>query len=152
MTIVPMLNKWDSKMTDRERFNAQMHYKEVDRCFNMEFGYWDENYTLWKMFADNKITNERQANEFFSFDKIECIGGKHWMSPPFPNVVISEDEKYQIHQNGDGLHAKVKKDGKSSIPHYLKSSIVTPSDWLKVKKERFNRNDSSRSINVELFG
>lgn len=151
MTIVPMLNKWDSKMTDRERFNAQMHYKEVDRCFNMEFGYWDENYTLWKMFADNKITNERQANEFFSFDKIECIGGKHWMSPPFPNVVISEDEKYQIHQNGDGLLAKVKKDGKSSISHYLKSSIVTPSDWLKVKKERFNRNDSSRSINVELL-
>ena len=24
--------------TDRQRFNNQMHYRPIDRCFNMEFG------------------------------------------------------------------------------------------------------------------
>lgn len=151
MAIVPLLNKWDSKMTDRERFNAQMHYKETDRCFNMEFGYWDENYTLWRMFADNGIKNERQANKFFSFDKIECIGGNYWMSPGFPETVISENDKYKIYQNSDGLLAEVSKDGTSSIPHYIKASVVTPDDWAKVKKERFNPKDESRKINIDLF-
>ncbi len=54
-------------MTDRERFNRQMHYESVDRCFNMEFGYWDENFTEWALFRDNKITNNDEADEFFSF-------------------------------------------------------------------------------------
>jgi uroporphyrinogen decarboxylase len=38
--ITPCRPKWQGTMTDRERFNRQMHYQPVDRCFNMEFGYW----------------------------------------------------------------------------------------------------------------
>ncbi len=151
MSVSPMRNKWDAKMTDRERFNAQMHYKEVDRCFNMEFGYWDENYHQWKMFTDNGIKNEGQANAFFSFDKIAVIGGNSWMAPGFPEMVISENDTYQILQNGDGLLAEVKKDGHSSIPHYIKSSIVTPDDWAKVKKEHFKMKGAQRKPPVELF-
>ena len=41
MPITPSRAKWPGTMTDRERFNNQMHYQPVDRCFNMEFGYWD---------------------------------------------------------------------------------------------------------------
>jgi len=36
-------HKWKGAMTGRERFNRQMHYQSVDRCFNREFGYWEEN-------------------------------------------------------------------------------------------------------------
>ena len=43
-TIQPIRPKWKGTLTDRERFNRQMHYQPVDRCFNMEFGYWDENF------------------------------------------------------------------------------------------------------------
>ncbi len=149
MDIVPIMRKWDSKMTDRERFNAQMHYKETDRCFNMEFGYWDENYSEWRMFRDNGITNEEQANLFFSFDRIEVIGGNNWMCPPFPQKIVGENEKYLLHQNSDGLLAEVKKNGGSSIPHYMKSSITTPDDWDKVKKERFNLEDVGRKIDLD---
>jgi hypothetical protein len=62
-------------MTDRERFVRQMHYQPVDRCFNMEFGYWDENYKLWPLFVENDITNEWEANAFFNFDPIATLSG-----------------------------------------------------------------------------
>lgn len=35
---------WKGEMTPRERFNRQMHFQSVDGSFNMEFGYWEENY------------------------------------------------------------------------------------------------------------
>ena len=41
--IKPCRPRWKGTMTDRERFNNQMHYKPIDRSFNMEFGYWNEN-------------------------------------------------------------------------------------------------------------
>ena len=87
--ITPCRPKWKSKMTDRERFNKQMHYKPVDRCFNMEFGYWEENYSLWKPFIENKITNEGEANIYFSFDKTAGIGAP-WLLPSFERKVLSE--------------------------------------------------------------
>lgn len=151
MAIRPLLNKWDSQMTCRERFNAQMHYREVDRCFNMEFGYWDENYVEWAMFRENGIKNEGEANLFFNFDRIDCIGGNAWMCPSFEEKTVSETATHRIIQNSDGLLAEVKKDGKSSIPHYMKSSVVTPDDWATVKKEHFNPNHPGRKINLEAL-
>ncbi len=67
-------------MTDRERFNNQMHYRPWTRCFNMEFGYWDENFELWKMFKDNGIKSNWQADVFFNFDRIEYMHGNTWLS------------------------------------------------------------------------
>ena len=39
MAVQPIRKPWAGTMTARERFNRQMHYQSVDRCFNMEFGY-----------------------------------------------------------------------------------------------------------------
>ena len=55
MKIQPIRQPWPGTMTGRERFRRQMNSQGVDRCFNMEFGYWDENFTEWKMFRDNGI-------------------------------------------------------------------------------------------------
>ncbi len=138
-------------MTDRERFNNQMHYKEVDRCFNMEFGYWDENYKLWKMFVENGIRSEDAANIYFSFDRIHCIGGNNWISPPFESITLEENERTKIVQDGNGLICEVQKTGSSSIPHYLRASIVTPDDWAKAKKERFDVNAPHRLVNIDML-
>ena len=51
MAIQPCRPRWKGTMTDRERFNNQMHYRPVDRCFNMEFGYWEENFHQWTLFV-----------------------------------------------------------------------------------------------------
>lgn len=149
MPIKPCRSKWKSTMTDRERFNNQMHYKAVDRCFNMEFGYWDENYSEWSIFVDNKITNESEANTYFNFDRIECIDGNVWMNPGFKERVVSETKTTKTIINSDGLLAEVPKDGHDTIPHFMKASIVTPEDWKRCKEEHFRLDDSARILDVE---
>jgi hypothetical protein len=135
-------------MTDRERFNRQMHYQSVDRCFNMEFGYWQENFTEWPLFVDNGIRNNSEADIFFNFDRIAIASGRVWLNPPFAERVVEDLGDKQIVMNGDGLLGEVAKDGHSSIPHYTKASIVTPEDWAQCKAERFRRDDPARRIDV----
>ncbi|HHW48662.1 MAG TPA: hypothetical protein GXX14_08625 [Clostridiaceae bacterium] len=151
MSITPIRPKWKGTMTDRERFNNQMHYKSVDRCFNMEFGYWDENFKEWPIFYENGITNNKEADIFFNFDRIEVIKPNVWMNPVFPNTVIEETETTLIYINNDGLLAEVPKDGHDTIPHYIKASIVTPDDWKRCKEERFRRDDPARKIDIEAL-
>jgi len=67
-------SKWKGTMTNRERFNRQMHYQSVDRCFNMEFGYWEENFKSWPMFRDNGVTTNEQADVALNFDRYELFG------------------------------------------------------------------------------
>ena len=106
MTINPCRPKWKGSMTDRERFVNQMHYKPVDRCFNMEFGYWQENFSQWPLFVENRVTNNAEADVFFNFDTIRNVGGTVWLSPPFENKVVSETSTTFIKMNGDGLLAE----------------------------------------------
>ena len=148
MPITPYRPKWKGTMTDRQRFNNQMHYKPVDRCFNMEFGYWDENFTEWWIFTKNNIKNNYEADLFFNFDTICFTGGAVWMNPTFEHKVVSETATSRIIMDGDGLMAEVPKDGHDTIPHYIKASIVTPDDWKRVKEERFRRDDPIRTIDV----
>ena len=37
--IQPIRQKWKGTMTDRDRFNAQMHYRPIDRTFHMAVSY-----------------------------------------------------------------------------------------------------------------
>jgi len=139
-------------MTDRERFNRQMHYQSVDRCFNMEFGYWEDNYQLWPMFVNNGITNEAQANVYFNFDRIHNAGGRIWIHPSFAGQVVEERETTRVVMDGNGVLAEVPKTGGgSTIPHYLKSSIETPDDWKRVKEERLRRDDPVRKFDLAAF-
>ncbi len=148
MAITPCRPKWKGTMTDRERFNNQMHYKPVDRCFNMEFGYWEENFHEWDIFVKNNIRNNWEADQFFSFDACGNFGGNIGMHPQFPYQVVEETATTKIIRNGDGLLAEVPKDGHDTIPHFIKSSITTPEDWKRVKAERFRMDDPVRKIDV----
>ena len=148
MAITPCRPKWKGTMTDRERFNNQMHYKPFDRTFNMEFGYWGENFTAWDLFVKNGIKNNEDADIFFNFDRMGGASGNIGMLPGFPYQVVSETETTSIIQNGDGLFAEVPKDAHSTIPHYVKSSITTPDDWARVKAERFDRKHPDRKVDV----
>jgi len=145
--IVPCRRPWKGTMIGRERFKAQMHYQPFDRTVNIEFGYWEENYQLWPEFVRNGITNESEANEFFAFDPFYSLWSR-WICPPFPEEVVSETATTKVIRNGDGLLAEVPKDGHSTIPHYTKSSVVTPEDWRRVKAERFDRAHPDRKVNV----
>lgn len=144
-------SKWKGTMTDKDRFNNQMHYKTFDRCFNMEFGYWDENFSKWSIFVENGIKNIEEADIFFNFDKIECIRPNVWMNPSFPGKTIEETGNTKVLMNEDGLLAEVPKDGHDTIPHYIKASVVTPDDWKRCKEERFRRDDPVRIPDIEAL-
>ncbi len=146
--ITPCRPKWKGTMTDRQRFNNQMHYKPIDRCFNMEFGYWEENFHQWSIFLDNGITNNWEADQFFNFDRCGGVWSNIWMNPPFEHKVVSENDTTRILINGDGLLAEVPVDGHDTIPHYIKASIVTPEDWKQCKEQRFRRDDPARKLDV----
>ena len=150
-TIIPIRKPSKGTMTHRERFVRQMNFKSIDRSFNMEFGYWPENYTQWDLFRDNGITNEQEANKFFGFDPIEQIGNSVWMDPPFTAREISRDSRNKIVQDPDGLTAVVPIDAHSSIPHYTDSSIKTPEDWQRVKEERFRRGSPGRKLDGDAL-
>ncbi|MDR3708614.1 MAG: uroporphyrinogen decarboxylase family protein [Capsulimonadaceae bacterium] len=150
-TITPCRPPWKGTLTARERFNNQMHYKPIDRSFNMEFGYWEENYREWSIFVENGIKTEWEANIFFNFDPIAGVGGNLWLSPPFPSSTVEVTGDSRIIMNGDGLLAEVPKDGHDTIPHYIRATVVTPDDWKRCKEERFRRDDPARKINVEAL-
>ena len=149
MGITPCRTKWAGTMTDRERFNSQMHYRPVDRCFNMEFGYWEENFRAWPIFLENGVRNNVEADLFFAFDDIRVVGGNIWMHPPFPAETVGETDETLIVRNGDGLLAEIPKDGHGTIPHYMQASVVTPDDWTRCKEERFRRDDPARRIDID---
>ena len=149
--ITPIREPWAGTMTARERFNRQMHWQSVDRCFNMEFGYWEENFTVWPMFAENGIKNNAEADVFFAFDRFESTGGNIWACPPFETKIIERRDNKIIRQNGDGLLEEVAADGHSSIPHYVGSSVTTPDDWKRVKEEHFDRSNPARIVNIEAI-
>ena len=149
--ITPMRQKWKSTLTDRERFNNQMHYKPVDRCFNMEFGYWDDNFDLWPFFYEHNIRNNEEADSFFNFDRIFTMGGCIWISPPFAEEIVEVRGNRKILINSDGLLAEVPLDGHDTIPHYLKSSIQTDEDWKRIKAERFRLDDPLRKVDIKAI-
>ncbi|HML45299.1 MAG TPA: uroporphyrinogen decarboxylase family protein [Clostridia bacterium] len=149
--IKPIRKPWAGTMTPRERFVRQMHFQSVDRSFNMEFGYWKELFSDWGLFRDNGIVDNREADVFFAFDPIRSISGKTFMNPPFDQTVVEDRGDSQIIINRDGLLAEVPKDGHETIPHFVKSSIVTPKDWKRVKEERFWVDDPDRLPDIETL-
>ena len=142
---------WKGTMTRRERFNAQMHYLPFDRTVNMEFGYWDENYTQWDIFTENGIKNENDANKFFAFEPPKVLGVNLWLAPGFESKIVEVKENTVIKTNWEGILLEEPKDGHSSIPKYIRSSIETPDDWKKVKEEHFPRFDKSREPDYAYF-
>ena len=151
MSITPQRTKWASTMTDRQRFINQMHYKPVDRSFNMEFGYWKENFTAWPMFAENSITSNAEAELFFNFDIIKTIRAKNWLCPWFEEKVVSQADGKRIIQNREGLLAEVPVDGHDTIPHYLESPITTPDDWQRFKAERMSLDHPARQCDIDAL-
>jgi len=136
-------------MTDRERFNRQMHFEPVDRCFNCEFGYWNENFRRWSIFRQHGITNNSDAHRLFNFDRMEAVGGPVGLNPPFEQVVVRETADKKVVRNSEGLLGEVPKDGHDTIPHYTESSIKTPDDWQQVKAQRYRRDDPVRRVDVD---
>ncbi|HSW44727.1 MAG TPA: uroporphyrinogen decarboxylase family protein [Phycisphaerae bacterium] len=138
-------------MTDRRRFINQMHHRPVDRCFNMEFGYWNENFRKWDIFRDHNITTNPEADLFFNFDRIEVLAGDVWLCPAFEERIVEDRGATRIIQNREGLLAEVPTDGHDTIPRFTSSPVVAPDDWKRVKDTMLRRFDPARRADIDAL-
>ncbi len=133
-------------MTERERWLATFHYQPVDHVVDCEFGYWTEVYETWQaqgMPAD--ITDEGRANRYFGFERRGGVPAHLGLIPAFEPRVVEETDRYRIHLDGEGVTSIVHKDGRSSIPHYLRFPIEDRADW-ELFRERLDPATPGRTL------
>ena len=146
-----IIEPWDSKYTNRQLFLNQMNYKDFDRSFNMEFGYWPEIFDSWSCFKSNSIRSWGHAYYMLGIDSIDALSGENFMYPHFEKKVLEDDGLHQIIMDEDGLTSEIFKDGTQTIPRFLKASVETPDDWKRLKEERFRLDDPARRVNIEAL-
>jgi uroporphyrinogen decarboxylase len=138
-------NKFPSgKLTSRERFRRVMHYQNVDRIPNFEFGYWNETLPTWhSQGLPLEIDNEEKAYKFFGIDSYKYVPIQNGLLPQFEQKVLEETQEYMIIIDAEGIKCQIFKNGASTIPHYLEYSIKNKDDWERFK-ERLNPADPAR--------
>ncbi len=138
-------------MDARERWNRIFKFKEVDRVFNCEFGYWKETFKRWHDEGlPEDIDDNEKADIFFKFDPIVVIPINMSLIPNFEEKIIEETDRHVIFQNQSGVICEVFKDGTSTIPHYIKFPIENKNDWIEFK-ERLKPDISKRYPDEETW-
>lgn len=122
-------------MTNRERWQNIFHFKDVDRIFNMEFGWWTDTLKRWHNEGlPVDIDTIQKGDIFFGFDRTVSVPVSLGLYPSFETKIIEETQHYSIIQDSTGVIAKHFKDGKSTIPHYIKFPVQNRIDWENFKK------------------
>lgn len=139
-------------MTDRERFLNHMHFKPVDRCFNMETGFWEELFTDWKRFRQAGVKDLAGANALLGLDTLENFwGDRIWantfLEPYYAHDLVEEREKTVLKYNGYGVIIEEMKPAYGQRSRMIRPSVVTPDDWKRVKAERLVVDDPKRNVN-----
>lgn len=121
-------------MTDRERFNAVMHYEPVDRCPICDFGFWEETVPEWhKQGLPTKVEwrsgAEVHTNEWFGMDSYDEGGTVNvGLCPTFEWKVIEDLDDHEIVQQGDGVRV-LRKKYMGSIPHHVGHLLTDRDSW-----------------------
>ncbi len=141
-------------MTNKERFLNHMYFKNVDRCFCMETGFWEEVFSQWPSLAAAHVSSQAEASSFFGLDVLENFWGEliyanTFLEPHYPNTVLRETEKALHMYNSYGVVIEKMKPEYGARSRMLRPSIATPEDWRRAKGERFILNDPKRDVDLE---
>lgn len=133
------------ELTPRERWVRIMHFQIVDRIPNEEFGYWTESSSAWHKQGlpeyvnlrdeTNKFDMFRQATEYFGLDDHQMAPINIGLVPEFEYKVLEENERNKVIIDKSGVKCVIKKDGTSSIPHYLEFPVKDRKSWNEFKKK-----------------
>jgi uroporphyrinogen decarboxylase len=130
-------------MNDRERFNACMHFEEVDRPpFYEWLHFWQEAVNRWR---GEGLPADANHYEYFGFDKREGVGIDYGPIPRYVTKILREDDRTRVTETtGAGLRwvAKSLKSG-TSIPQFMEFGIKSPEDFEKVR-DRYDPTDMRR--------
>ena len=130
-------------MNDRERFNACLHFEEVDRPpFYEWLGYWQETLNRW---MGEGLPADANVQDYFGYDKKEGIALDYGPIPSYVTRTVKEDARIRITETrGGGLRwvAKSLKSG-TSIPQFIEFGVKTPEDFEKIRN-RYDPDDMRR--------
>ena len=130
-----------------------MHFQDLDRPVNMEFGYWEETIARWHQQGlppdCTPITKSGQDDPLAQFFGLDI----HWLAffvpvnatgtvPAFSEEVLEEDETTQTKINADGVTLRISKTG-SSVPRFIKFPVECSKDFETIK-QRYDPNSQER--------
>ena len=128
------------EMTYRERFQAWMHYRSVDRLPYYEWlGYWGETIDRWR---SEGLPPGVNVYDYFDFDKRERVPIDLGPIPRFVRRTIEETDRYEIYRDESGVVMKRLKTG-TSMPTVIEHPVKDWSDWERMK-ERYDPDDLRR--------
>lgn len=143
-------------MTNKERLFNHMNFRGVDRCFNMETGFWGEVFDKWPLFRENGVKSNADANALLGLDVLENFWGERiwantFLEPYYDEDVLEETEKTVIRYNSYGVIVEQMKPAYGERSRMLRPSVVTPGDWKRVKAERLRVDDPRRDVDIERY-
>jgi uroporphyrinogen decarboxylase len=148
-------------MNARERFQAIMEFKPIDRTLKWEFGYWAETMAKWyreglpliqgmpedlkggeEMFGPGIPWNEnaspyaQDVHDYFGMDEgFQRVPVNLLFCPVFEYTVLDEDDEHRIVIDDMGIKKQVRKD-ESTMPRFIEWPVKTREDWEQLKSER----------------
>jgi len=139
-------------MNERERFDAIMHYKPVDRGLLYDFNFWDETIPEWYEQGLPRQVNRRNAYAWFGLDRSVGGGGPFDpvgagvnvnMLPAFEHTVIEDRGDHEVVQQADGVRV-LRKKHMGSIPQHLGHLLKDRASWEEHYKPRLDPHDPRR--------
>jgi len=136
-------------MTDRERFNATMHYRPRDRAPICDFGFWTETIAEWhKQGLPENVHYHNydgiHTDEFFGMDKYAGGPGVNvGLCPGFGTKVLEDRGDHEVVQQDNGVIV-LRKKYMSSIPTHLGHTLVDRESFRKHYKPRLDPSNPDR--------
>ncbi|MCS7120647.1 MAG: uroporphyrinogen decarboxylase family protein [Nitrososphaerota archaeon] len=123
-------------MNHRERFLRCMHFKEVDRVPDYEFGYWEETIYRWhKEGLPTHLRTNRDVELYLKLEGWDCgewlpIHSGFWPSLP-QRVIKREGDRETVSDGMGGIF--IRSINSSTPPHYIRYPLKNRNDWEKLK-------------------
>jgi len=133
-------------LTHRQRFRRVMHFQTVDRVVHWEFGYLAETIERWHQEGLKKeLSSIGGVEAYFGVDPIRVVPTTTRVYPPWEgeSEVLEEHEDRVVIRDPDGLIYEEQREGRHTIPHYIKFPISNRDDWKRYK-ERLDPLDPRR--------
>ena len=136
-------------MTDRERFNATMHYRPVDRCPICDFGFWDETIPEWHKQGLPTRVEWRQDAEVYTdaWFGMDCYDAgpklEVGLVPAFEFKVLEDLGDHEVVQQDNGVRV-LRKKYMGSIPNPVRHLLGDRDAWRIHYKPRLDPSRAER--------
>lgn len=130
-------------MTDRDRFDATMHFRPVDRCPISDFGFWDETIPEWhKQGLPDEVVwslpGSVHTDDWFGMDSYaEGPAPEVGLFPAFDELVLEDRGDHELVRQSNGV-VVLRKKYLGSIPQHHSHLLTDRDSWTRHYKPRLD--------------